>query len=676
MAEFRVNDIRRALKELGGSASLSELADNLGIGKKDHQKLRGFLRGMVREGLFVQNRDKSWAPSSAETGNNRKRPAPDEHEESHAPLPVPQGETKDIRLVGTVVRKGNGQFILRPHHKTIVEDVSLHDGIRGAAADGDLIVCHATITGKSGRPILKDEARIIGRADDPKAISLISLFESGLKTEFSAAAQGEAEGLSVPSAEGREDLRHLPLVTIDGPNARDFDDAVYAEKTKNGFHLIVAIADVSYYVRPGSALDAEAQERGNSTYFPDRVLPMLPESLSNGLCSLKPGEDRACMVTHIHIDKKGNITDFSMNRGLMRSAARLTYDQVQDAREGRPDDVMRPLIEKTVTPLYEAFDALRRAREERGALNLDRPESEVHFTANGELDTVKIREHRDSHRLIEEFMIASNVVTAKTLEKTGSLCVYRVHDQPDEEKMSGALQLISELGLKAPEGEITSPKQLNDILKQAADQPFSHLVSHTLLKAQKQARYSTNNRGHFGLALESYAHETSPIRRYADLMVHRFLVHALKLGPGGVDPAEQEAGDIEKTAVHISKTERDSDRAEQRAEDRFMAAYLLRHKNKEFSGMITGVTDKGLFVELKDSGAEGFIPLRLLPPGPYKFDQDRHLLSHEDKKKSLSFRMGSPLAVTVVEADPLRGRILFAPMMGPAAKPEPKPAFS
>ena len=382
-------------------------------------------------------------------------------------------------------------------------------------------------------------------------------------------------------------------------------------------------------MRPGSALDRAAGERGNSAYFPDRVVPMLPEGLSNGWCSLKPGEERGCLAVHMWIDKTGNKLRHRFERGLMRSAARLTYSRVQAARDGQADELTGPLMEPVIAPLYGAFRALLAARLERGALDLDLPERQVVIGKDGRIERIIPRARLDSHRLIEEFMIAANVSAAETLEQKKTLCMYRVHDEPAAEKVETLRDFLASLGYKLAKGQVLRPRHFTQILEKAASTPHSQLVSEVILRSQAQAVYAPDNRGHFGLALRRYAHFTSPIRRYGDLLVHRGLIASLGLGPDGLSAGATQAH-FARLGEHISMTERRADAAERDAEDRFIAAYLAAKVGASFAGRISGVTRFGLFVTLEETGADGLVPisnaaLGLLHPrgGPPPADRTR-----------------------------------------------------
>lgn len=558
------------------------------------------------------------------------------------------------RVLGLVAYDKHGP-ILVPTDKKAKYDFVINPGDMNGAQEGDLAVGEI----QPARGLKRKKVRIvevIGKRDDPKAISVISLHEAGLREDWPDAVIKETKGMKVPDLKGREDLRDIPLVTIDGADARDFDDAVFAERTDDGgFHLIVAIADVAYYVRHGSALDTEAQRRGNSTYFPDRVVPMLPEALSNDLCSLRPNEPRACMAVHMWIDEHGNLKKYKFVRGLMRSAARLIYEQVQTAYDGVTDDLTGPLMEPVIEPLYEAFRILDEARQKRGALDLDLPEKQILINDKGEMTGVRKRARLDAHKLIEEFMILANVAAASALEDKNDPkrfpCVYRIHDQPSADKLDSVREFIESFDLSLPKGQVTRPAQINHVLQKAAKLPYSHLISTVILRSQSQAVYHDENIGHFGLALQKYAHFTSPIRRYADLMVHRSLISAYGLGPGGINDAE--IARIEEICDHISTTERDSMVAERNAVDRFTAAYLSEKVGAEFAGKISGVTRFGLFVTLDESGADGLVPMKSLKNDFYIHDEAQHALV--GRRSRTIFRLGAPVTVRLTEADGLTG---------------------
>lgn len=573
----------------------------------------------------------------------------------YAAHPIKRLDDERGRVMG-ILRMTDKGPVLQPTDKKAKYDYPISPGDEGDAKDGDL--CIAEI--QPARNLKHKKVRVtevLGEQGDPKAISLISLHEVGLRHEFPKGVIESTKNMKVPELGKREDLRTIPLITIDGADARDFDDAVYAEKTKmpdgsDGFHLIVAIADVSHYVTPESPLDIEAQARGNSTYFPDRVLPMLPEALSNDLCSLRPNEPRAALAMHMWIDRDGRLVKHKIVRALIRSYARCIYEQVQamhDQGEYVAGDGTD--LSSVIPPLYEAYAVLDAARQQRGALDLDLPEKQIIINDKNEMTGVKVRTRLDAHKLIEEFMILANVAAAQCLEAKRAPCVYRIHDKPSQDKLNSVREFIESFELSLPRGQNVQSRQLNGLLRQAAKLPFSHLISQVILRSQSQAVYSTDNVGHFGLALSRYAHFTSPIRRYADLLVHRSLVRAYGLGGGGLSDGEEAR--LEEICQHISQTERSSMEAERNAVDRFTAAYLSTQIGAEFAGRISGVTRFGLFVTLHESNADGLVPMKSLDDDFYVHDEEAHALV--GKRKGKVFRLGGEVNVILTEADGLTG---------------------
>ena len=566
-------------------------------------------------------------------------------------------DKQHAQIMGQVTKTAKG-YILRPVDKKSKNDFDIPESALNGANAGDLAIVELTSSRSLKRPTAK-VITVLGHKDDVNAISLIALFEAGLKDSFLDSVEEAAQGLKVPELGKREDLRKLPLVTIDGADARDFDDAVFAEKVSEaeggGFHLIVAIADVAHYVHPGSVLDKEAYKRGNSTYFPDRVVPMLPEALSNEMCSLNPNVDRASIGFHLWIDEAGELRKHKVFRALIRSHARLTYEQVQAAKDGVTDDLTAPLMKDVIDPLYEAYAILDNARQKRGALDLDLPERQILISDQGKMTGVTKRSRLDAHKLIEEFMILANVAAAQALEAKQAPCVYRVHDRPSSEKLDSARDFLEAFGLNLPKGGVSKPKQINHLLHQASEMEYSQLVSQVILRTQSQAIYHPDNIGHFGLALRRYAHFTSPIRRYADLLVHRSLVRAYNLGEGGL--SEEETVTLEERAEHISTTERNSSSAERSATDRFTAAWMSERIGAEFTGRINGVTRFGLFVTLDENGADGLIPMRSLPDDYYIHDEKQHALVGRKHKRI--YRLGAPVTIRLKEADGLTGSSVF-----------------
>jgi ribonuclease R len=567
------------------------------------------------------------------------------------------------RVLG-VYEIGNEGGRLRPTDRRAKKDFILRPADAKGAEPGELVLAEILPARRRRDSLGLRSVRVserLGRGDDPRALSLITLHEHGLLSDFPEKALAEAEAAEAAPLGKRRDLRDIPLVTIDGADARDFDDAVFAEpdddaKNPGGWHLLVAIADVAHYVTPDSGLDRSAYARGNSTYFPDRVLPMLPTALSNGWCSLNPGEDRPCMAVHLWIDAAGKMLKHSFVRGLMRSAARLTYEDVQAARDGRGGGDNDAVLAAVLPGLYGAFEALLAARHDRGTLELDLPERKIRLAEDGRVAAIETRTRLDSHRLIEEFMIAANVAAARELERLRQPCMYRVHDKPDPLRLSALAEVLRDLGLRFNPGQVVRPRDLTRLLNKVEGTPEAPLVNELILRAQSQAVYSPENVGHFGLALSHYAHFTSPIRRYADLLVHRALISGLKLGEDGLPPGSERQ--FEEMGGHISATERSSAAAERDAVDRFTAAFLQDRVGATFHGRVNGVTRFGLFVTLDDSGADGLIPISSLPADYYHHVESRHTL--EGERWGRVYRLGDRLRVRLLEAEPMTGGLILA----------------
>ncbi|WP_347252644.1 VacB/RNase II family 3'-5' exoribonuclease, partial [Legionella sp.] len=501
--------------------------------------------------------------------------------------------------------------------------------------------------------------KILGQMSDPKIFSLLAIYGYNLPFEFSEAAIAEAEAGKIPPLGRRADFRDVDLVTIDGEDARDFDDAVWAapdtdERNPGGWRIIVAIADVAYYVRLNSALDKEARLRGNSVYFPDRVVPMLPEALSNELCSLKPNVDRACMAIEMIISSQGKIKSYRVKRGLMRSRARLTYRQVQNAIEGKVDKVTESLKDLVIAPLYGAFQSLLKARKQRGTLELELPERQILFHPDGTVKDIVTRERFESHKLIEEFMIAANVAAAKTLIAKNWTGIFRVHETPDTLKVANLRQFLKQMKLNLAKSPNVTPQQFNQILGQVQGKPFERLISDLILRSQAQARYSPHNIGHFGLSLSHYAHFTSPIRRYSDLVVHRALISALELGDDGYPEMPTT---LDKIAEHISNTERLAASAEREVVDRYAIAFIATKTNDIFQVTIVGVNRFGLFVEVQSIGAQGFIPKANLGTDMFHFEEEHHRLVSRRSRKI--YQLGDTLLAKLIQADPISSSLIF-----------------
>ena len=571
------------------------------------------------------------------------------------------------RVLG-VYRVTGDQGRVQPTDRRVKTEFVIAKPDAMAAKSGELVLAEALPGRRLGLPQGKIVERLGSSLGDPRAIGLIALHSRDIPIEFPADALAVAAAAQpVMTPDGRDDLRDIPLVTIDGADARDFDDAVWAgpdPESRGGWHAIVAIADVAHYVRPGSALDRAAFARGNSVYLPDRVVPMLPEELSNTLCSLKPGEPRPCLAMHLWIDRAGQLNRHRLVRGLMRSAARLTYEQVQAARDDHPDEATAPLVETVIAPLYGVFDALLKAREKRGTIDLDLPERQVVLDADGHVAEIKPRLRLNSHRLIEELMIAANVAAAETLEALRAPVMYRVHDRPSAEKLVELRGFLNSLGHRMADTPQPNPGHFNDVLRRAENLPHAPAVNLAILRSQSRAAYQPGNIGHFGLSLKRYSHFTSPIRRYADLLVHRALIGSLKLGPDGLPEGAEDRFDA--IGEHLSVTEHRAAGAERDAVERFTAAYMAERVGGVFPGRIVGVTRFGLFVALDETGAEGIVPRRSLAGEVIHDEENQRLIGRDNV-----LRLGDAVEVRLREAEIATGGLVFELISG-GSKPDGK----
>jgi len=572
-------------------------------------------------------------------------------------------EARLIRRIGTNPRKILGVFRKRAEGGRIVP-IDKGDGkewtvpaeATGGAQDGELV--EAEQSGPKDRMGLP-RARVVERLGDPsapKAVSLIAIHQHGIPDDFPDEVIAEADSMKPAGLKGREDLREIPLVTIDPADARDHDDAVWAhaddDPKNDGGHVIwVAIADVAHYVTPGSELDAEARKRGNSSYFPDRVVPMLPDRLSGDLCSLHEGVPRACIAVRMQIDAHGQKIGHRFVRGLMRSAASLTYREVQQAGDGAPNEKCAPLVEDVIEPLYAAHAALKDARHRRQPLDLDLPERKVELSEEGKVVSVNFADRLEAHKLIEEFMVLANVAAAETLIAKKSPLLFRVHEEPSPEKLDTLRDVAEAAGLVLAKGQVLKTAHLNQLLHAAEGTDHSDVINMSTLRAMTQAYYAPSNYGHFGLALQAYAHFTSPIRRYADLVVHRALITAHGWGDDGLSRADIER--LEGTAEHISETERRSMAAERDTNDRYLAAFLSERVGEEFTGRISGVARFGAFVRLDETGADGLIPVRALGREYFHFDREAGTLMGADT--GLTIGLGQRVTVRLSEAAPVTG---------------------
>jgi len=697
--------VRQFIRAAGGRVGKREIAREFGIGPELRAPLRALLQELAQEGAIAPAGHRRFSPPGRLpdqmvvriTGTDRDgdavaRPvdwtgdgppptvlmtperrgnpalAPGERVLARiSPIGAGKYEGRTLKRLSDAPGRILGVFRapnrLEPTDRRAKAEWLIPPGEAGGAEPGEIVVAtplpHAGLGLKPARITER-----LGRMGDARAVSLICIHGHDIPQDFPEDALHDAARARAVPLGKREDLREVPLVTIDGEDARDFDDAVFAEPDGDGFRLIVAIADVAHYVRPDAPLDRAAWTRGNSVYFPDRVVPMLPEALSNGWCSLRPQEDRGCLFIEMRIDAAGRKTAHRFGRGLMRSAARLTYTQVQDAHDAG-DDLGLPGV---IPPLYAAFRALVGARQARGTLDLDLPERKV-VLEEGRVVSVAPRPRLDSHRLIEEFMVLANVAAAEELEARHLPCMYRVHAPPSEEKLEALRVFLHGMAISLAPGPDLHPRDLDRVLQKVAGTEQAPLVNEVILRSQSQAAYSPDNIGHFGLSLPRYAHFTSPIRRYADLLVHRALVSGLKLGVGGLAP--DEPARFPDTAEHISATERRAALAEREAIDRYLAAYMADKVGAVFAARISGVQRFGLFVTLSESGASGLIPMAALPDDYWLYDEGTQSLS--GRRTRMTYHLAQDVEVRLSEASPVTGGLLFQ-MLSPAraARPEPQ----
>jgi len=576
------------------------------------------------------------------------------------------------RVLG-VIRKSNREVRVEPVDRKSKTSLLLQDPGARDLRDGDLVLAQIQSGGgdRSYGPKRGKVLEVVGREDEPRAASLIAIHSHGIPTGFTPEAEREAEAASPPELAGREDLREVPFVTIDPADARDHDDAVFAQadddaRNPGGWIVWVAIADVAAYVRPDSALDREAREKGNSVYFPDRVEPMLPERLSNGLCSLREGENRATLAVRMVFDSGGRKRSHKFVRGLMRSAAKLSYEQAQAAIDGLVDDKTGPLLDPIIKPLWQAFEVMKRGRDARSPLAIESLERKIVISPEGEVVSITPRASLEAHKLIEEMMIQANVCAAETLEAKKIPLIYRVHDTPSAEKLLSLSEFLATLAINWSKGEAPRTDRFNRLLDLTRGGPHADIVNEVVLRTQMQAHYNTDNIGHFGLNLDKYAHFTSPIRRYADLIVHRALITALGAGPDGLSP--RDIAQMKDTADRITFAERRAMAAERDATDRYVAAFLSDRVGAEFEARITGVTRFGLFVRLTETGADGLVPVSTLGGEYFIHDDKAHALVGERSGKR--WPLGMSVEVRLREATPITGGLVFEMLSEPAA-PDP-----
>ncbi|PWJ85800.1 RNAse R [Pseudaminobacter salicylatoxidans] len=583
-------------------------------------------------------------------------------------------EKRNDAVLGVFRILQDGTFRIEPVERRQPELV-VEQEFRNGAENGDLVEVLPQRAPRYGLPRAK-VLNVVGSLASEKAVSMIAIHAHDIPHVFPAEVIADADAIKPATMAHREDWRDVPLVTIDPADAKDYDDAVFAEpdtdeRNPGGIVAIVAIADVAAYVRSGSALDREALKRGNSVYFPDRVVPMLPERISNDLCSLRGGEDRPALAVRMTFSADGRKIRHSFHRIMMRSAARLAYSQAQAAIDGAPDDVTRPILDTILKPLWAGYEVLKRGRDSRQPLELDLPERKILLKPDGTVDRVIVPDRLDAHKLIEEFMIQANVSAAETLEAKKQGLVYRTHDAPSLAKQEGLREFLATLGLSLARGAQMKPSQFNQILSRVKGAEHEALVNEVVLRTQSQAIYSPENLGHFGLNLRRYAHFTSPIRRYADLIVHRALIGALKLGPDGITRAEEER--LEDISELISATERRAMAAERDTVDRLIAGYLAGRLNDTFDARVSGVTKAGLFVQLPQFGADGFIPVSSLDGDYYIYDETARALFGDRTGKG--YQLADRVEVRLVEVAPLAGAMRFEMLTDPKPLPGSKRSF-
>jgi len=555
------------------------------------------------------------------------------------------------RVLGVLKREGD-RFWLQGVEKKERREFAVSDA--GEAQAGDLVMAEM-----AGRPprITARVVEVLGDPFAPRSFSLIAIHKLGIPDAFAAETLDEAERVArQPLGEDREDLTDLPIVAIDPADARDHDDAIWAAPdddpaNEGGWRAVVAIADVSFYVRPGSALDREARGRGNSVYFPDRVVPMLPEILSAEVCSLKEGEDRAALACHLQVAGDGTLRAWRFSRAVVRIAANIAYEDAQAAIDGTLD---HPATEGVLKPLWACWRALAAARDRREPLDLDLPERRVVLDEKGRIMSVAPRERLDAHRVVEDYMIAANVAAAKALEAKKAPCMYRVHEPPAREKLVALKDYLDTFGISLALGQVIRPQTFNRVLERVGDADFRPQVMEQVLRTQTQAYYAPANQGHFGLSLGSYAHFTSPIRRYADLVVHRALVAAYDLGPGGQKPDD---GEMDRMGQAISALERRAMEAERDTIDRYVAAYLAERVGETVGVRITGVQNYGFFATVEGIGGDGLMPVRDLGGEYFRFDEAARELVGEQSGDV--YALGRRLDLRLAEANPVSGALRF-----------------
>jgi ribonuclease R len=595
----------------------------------------------------------------------------EEHGQGYIAHPLKKLERSAELVLGVVKREGE-RFWLSPVDKRERRELAIHE-LKDAEV-GDLVLCE--VTGRPPRVSARVDA-VLGDPFAPRSFSLIAIHKHGLRHEFAQEAIDEAHRVSTLPLGEREDLTHLPIVAIDPEDARDHDDAIWAEPDgEGGWKAIVAIADVSFYVRPGSELDREARARGNSVYFPDRVVPMLPEELSADICSLKAGKDRAAMACHLKIAKDGTLASWRFTRAKVRIAANIAYEDAQAAIDASNEErvevssptcdmppierrVPQALVDGALRPLWACWRALFAARQKRDPLELDLPERRVMLDEKGRIMSIAPRDRLDAHRLVEDYMIAANVAAARALEAKKAPVMYRVHEPPSREKLVALKDYLATFGIEFTLGQVIKPGSFNRMIERLGDGPDANSgrqeIMEQLLRTQMQARYGPERLGHFGLALATYAHFTSPIRRYADLLVHRGLVKAYGLGEGGLPPGDEER--FEQIGEQISMLERRAMEAERDTVDRYVAAFLSDRVGQLVECRITGVQPFGFFATVTDLGGDGLVLARDLGREYFRYDEAARQLVGDETGET--YRVGQRLTLRLAEANPVSGSLRF-----------------
>jgi ribonuclease R len=704
--------ILKLLAEADGPALAETIAETLGIDTFERGEALGKrLAAMVRDGQLLQNRRGGYAPAErldlipgtvianrdgfgflrpdGVSGDDLFLPPMEMRKVMHGDRVmvsvtgmdrrgrregaiVEVLERRITRLIGRFTLEAGISYVV-PDDARIQRNVQVPADARMDARNGQLVVCEIVHAPDAYRPPIGRVLTVLGDKLTPSLVVEAAIHGHDLPHEFppQVIAEAVAVPLEVTAAdiEGRVDLRKLPLVTIDGEDAKDFDDAVYCEPSKGGFRLIVAIADVSHYVRPGAPLDDEAQLRATSVYFPGFVVPMLPETLSNGICSLNPKVDRLCFVCDMQVDLDGEVTKSKFYEAVMHSHARLTYTQVWNAVGEGDEEAIAKIgsLMPQVQRLHQLYQVLAKARKARGAIEFESSEVRFVLGAQGEVVQAGMLQRNDAHKLIEECMIAANVEAARFLLKKKIPAPYRIHDKPPESKYTDLLEFLKEFKLRMPAWAKVEPRDFTALLTKIRGRADAALLESVLLRTQSLAVYSPDNVGHFGLALEAYGHFTSPIRRYPDLLLHRAIKHAL-LG-GKADSFAYSQGAMGALTLQCSERERRADEAEREVDERYRAAWMEKHIGGEFDGVISGVTSFGLFVELDASKVNGLVHVTQLPHDYYHFDPIRKTLSGE--RVGRVFRLGDRVSIIVLKASLEERKIDFRLAEERGVKPPP-----